>query len=233
MDVEDVGFAVVRFSPSIFREGWICDLSNVGRRLPQCFCPSKLAKESVTILPLPIPSEDQDPSFGLATRIFSATWAPGMPTEIIAVFMAEPTEGLPHLVSYNLQMSNSQHSHPLRLVKWNGQPSHSVPWNNNSLTHSARMFELTETLCCFNVLSSAPSPCFCDSEESSPSECPVHKDGEEQGAMIELPLRPDVLPEFDPNELLRFSIEPWSGNMVVLTSQMLYVVSFNRKDSPF
>ena len=234
MDVGEVGFAAVAFKPSIFDDGWSNEATNIGKHSATRLCPDKTDSDTFTILPLPIPSEDQDPSFSLATTAFTPTWAPDMPTEIIAVFMAEYREGLPLLISYHLQMSKSGPTHELELMKWNHSPSRCIPWNNNGLTNSARMYELGETLCCFNVLSSSPWPCLCVPDGFFVTECPAHKDEDrDKGAMIELALRPDALPPFTAHEIMRFSVEPWSGDLTVLSSQTLYVVSFDRRNASF
>lgn len=239
IDVGDVGFAAVRFRPSIFGNGWSNDMENVGKHTAIAFCPEKKKndKETVTILPLPIPSEDKDPSFCLATTSYTPTWVPGLPTEIIAVFMAEYREGLPLLISYHLQMSKTDPAHELKVIKWNHFPSQYIPWNNTSLTNSARLYELGETLCCFNILSSSLPPSFCmsDHDHSSATDCPAHADDQipDQEAMVELAIRPDAIPPFNGQENMTFSVEPWSGNIVVLSSQTLYVICFDRIDSPF
>lgn len=203
------------------------DMDHVGHSDPIVLCPtSNTSKErGVTILPLPCPPrETHYPSFRLGINAFTPTWAPNMPTQILAVFMDEAPERPAHLITYHLRLYNDDPSHHLRLVQWNDRPTLRIPWNFNSLSNSGHMFELTKDLFCFSLISSSTSDTY------SQTQFPIGVNEEEflnprlTQPMNELEMRPSILPEFNPREILRTSVEPWSGCIMCLSDEKLWVL---------
>ena len=227
MQVEQSDFSAVKIPLKAFEDQMSYDMEFVGRGNSIRLCPKKSKNHGVTIHPLPRPREPHHPSFRLGTNVFTPAWAPNMATEILAVFMDETAEGPAHLISYHLRLSNSESSHPLRLVKWNDRPTLRIPWNFNSLSNAGHMFELTRSLWCFSLISSSDSDGV---NTRSTTQFPADAREEDYlhpgltQPMNELELRPEILPEYDQREILRTSVERWSGSITVLSNEKLWVI---------
>jgi hypothetical protein len=228
MNIGGIGFSAVKVPFFSYEDRWSYDLENLGRWDPIRFCPTKSLSQGVTILALPVPDEKHSPSFRLGTVVFTPTWAAGMATNILMVFMDQTPDDPAHLISYHLRLSNKDPSHHLALMQWNDKPALRIPWNFHSLSNSGHMFELTKSLWCFSAVSSSASPPSLTTfpDDAKPIDF-LNPDGTQP--MNELELRPNILPEFDPVEIMRTSVEPWSGSIVALANEKLWVIHFDHK----
>ena len=222
-----MGFSAFKVPLSSYEDQISYDMERVGQSNYIRLCPtSKASKErGVTILPLPVPpSENHVPAFRLGSNVFTPAWAPNMPSQIIAVFMDETAEGPVHLITYHLRLHNDDPSHPLRLVRWDDRPTLRIPWNFNGLSNSGHMFELTKDLFCFSLISSSAT------DSPSLTQFPIGANEEHflnpgmTQPMNELELRPSILPEYNPREILRTSVEPWSGCILCLSEEKLWIL---------